>query len=448
MSYPGWGALLPCCGAALVIASHQIDFTYCGQLLSLRWVTSVGKMSYALYLWHWPIYVLLVATTDALELKITLKVLCVFLTFIAASFSHVWVEPYFRSESKVPSHVFLKISCCTWLTLMIIATVASATDEVRFTSRSSTICDNSHQLIEFLTPALDGGKCLTLLSDAQLSDVFLVNASEVHAENLMASKGWTQGYNSGILHLGPSQAGPQKISAAFIGDSHCQMYIESLTRLAEEYDKAIIYMCKDATLGTFSQPISGWDETRLSALDKWQPERVVWIEFWGVFEYHPEHFEYALNLLLKRTREVIIFGDVPTIPFPPIGDASDGLAKAWALNQGKKRGSFTFLNDLFEANKYKDLRLALEKTINRVASNASWHGRVKFVPVDQFFLHYASQKLMLLDPCNSTLVYKDFGHLNAEGARRVEPLLRKEIFGQAICNAKHEQPAFNPVGDT
>jgi peptidoglycan/LPS O-acetylase OafA/YrhL len=54
MPFPGVNALLPCVGAALIIAAGQSGTTLVGELLSLRPVVFIGLISYSLYLWHWP----------------------------------------------------------------------------------------------------------------------------------------------------------------------------------------------------------------------------------------------------------------------------------------------------------------------------------------------------------------------------------------------------------
>ncbi|MGG7565332.1 acyltransferase family protein [Rhodovulum sp. DZ06] len=53
MRFPGVIALAPCLGAALVIAAGPD--TVGGRLLALRPLVLVGLVSYALYLWHWPV---------------------------------------------------------------------------------------------------------------------------------------------------------------------------------------------------------------------------------------------------------------------------------------------------------------------------------------------------------------------------------------------------------
>ena len=55
--FPGWAALPPSLGAALIIAGGETGTSLIGRLLSLRPIAFVGLMSYSLYLWHWPVLV-------------------------------------------------------------------------------------------------------------------------------------------------------------------------------------------------------------------------------------------------------------------------------------------------------------------------------------------------------------------------------------------------------
>jgi peptidoglycan/LPS O-acetylase OafA/YrhL len=58
MRFPGEAALVPCLGAVLVIHAGRSFHGFAARLLSLRPVVFVGLISYSLYLWHWPLIVL------------------------------------------------------------------------------------------------------------------------------------------------------------------------------------------------------------------------------------------------------------------------------------------------------------------------------------------------------------------------------------------------------
>ena len=54
MAYPGWRALIPTVGAALVIWSSASSRIGCS-LLGAKPAIAIGLISYPLYLWHWPL---------------------------------------------------------------------------------------------------------------------------------------------------------------------------------------------------------------------------------------------------------------------------------------------------------------------------------------------------------------------------------------------------------
>lgn len=55
MSFPGANALVPVLAACLFIAANAPEPTRSGRLLALPGFVTIGKMSFSLYLWHWPL---------------------------------------------------------------------------------------------------------------------------------------------------------------------------------------------------------------------------------------------------------------------------------------------------------------------------------------------------------------------------------------------------------
>ncbi|NII56395.1 acyltransferase family protein [Luteibacter sp. SG786] len=102
---PGYATLVPVAAAALLIAAFDA-----GRVVEVRrarnwhsWLTSVGQMSYSLYLWHWPVIVLFKWTVGFSKPWQSATALA--LSFLLARLSWRFVERPFRSE-----HVFANVT--------------------------------------------------------------------------------------------------------------------------------------------------------------------------------------------------------------------------------------------------------------------------------------------------------------------------------------------------
>lgn len=82
--FPGTGALLPCSGAVLLIFAGR-RATLVGPILSNRLAVFLGRISYPLYLWHWPVFFALhrfdIDGTAAYAVAIAVAVLLSILTY-------------------------------------------------------------------------------------------------------------------------------------------------------------------------------------------------------------------------------------------------------------------------------------------------------------------------------------------------------------------------------
>ncbi len=184
LDFPGWRAALPVLGAAAFIL--YTPGTFLNNTLSSKALTSIGKISYSLYLWHWPIIVYY-RMIYGQELKFIDSVIVVLLSFAIATISYLYIEQPFRQKSfrVIPANVIVKfgsISLLTFVTLGLIIWHASSylikipenvaiisnyskyteTEEYRLQFRSGD-CFLSSNTDDFLS--FNHSKCLTISNE-------------------------------------------------------------------------------------------------------------------------------------------------------------------------------------------------------------------------------------------------------------------------------------------
>ncbi|MCF7789558.1 MAG: acyltransferase [Prosthecobacter sp.] len=95
--FPGLGALPPCLGTALIIASSDARVSIVGRLLSFRPLVLLGLVSYPLYLWHWPLLIWAKYLTGY-ELSTATRIELLLASLVLAILSWKFVETPFRQR--------------------------------------------------------------------------------------------------------------------------------------------------------------------------------------------------------------------------------------------------------------------------------------------------------------------------------------------------------------
>ena len=104
-AFPGWAALAPCLGAALIIHSGSKGDTPIYRLLSSKGFVFVGLISYSLYLWHWPLIVFYKASFG--YPSYAAMALLGAVSLVVAAISWRYVETPFRKRTRLVSRKYL-----------------------------------------------------------------------------------------------------------------------------------------------------------------------------------------------------------------------------------------------------------------------------------------------------------------------------------------------------
>ena len=97
--FPGAWAAVPVLGtAAIVVAGEGGHPTYVGRLLSVRPAVLVGDWSYSIYLWHWPLIVLLRSNLGPERFNtVPVRVGLLVVVLVVSWASYRWIETPFRT---------------------------------------------------------------------------------------------------------------------------------------------------------------------------------------------------------------------------------------------------------------------------------------------------------------------------------------------------------------
>ena len=153
--FPGSAALWPCLGTAGLIYFNNIGRqfrTHIAKYLETPALTYIGKISYSLYLWHWPIMVYL-RYTNRLELEIPVALLGLALSFLAGSISYHFIESPFRLRRFLPTQKRL-ILTSSLFSLLIIGTGAGISEwdglPARWTPQITSILGTAKSPVRYI----------------------------------------------------------------------------------------------------------------------------------------------------------------------------------------------------------------------------------------------------------------------------------------------------------
>ncbi|MFL0810272.1 MAG: acyltransferase [Agarilytica sp.] len=112
--FPGVSALLPCLGTALIIYTGNNQLNWIHRALSNIVPVFIGKLSYSLYLWHWPVYVLYTYNVTY-AIGLLDGIIMFTLVFLLSYLSWKFVEAPFRTGKAFFSHTRASVYTSTAL---------------------------------------------------------------------------------------------------------------------------------------------------------------------------------------------------------------------------------------------------------------------------------------------------------------------------------------------
>jgi len=406
-NFPGLSALLPCVGAVLIIISGKQNKTLIVKFLSNRILVFIGKMSYSLYLWHFPIIIFYKEYTNQKTINPLAATILALIIFIISYFSWRFIEKPFRKH-----YVFVKKSKFSF-------------DLARHPFFISALC-----IVFFIT--LNSISKITHGFNFRFSSELILQDKDLdqYATFIKGKKCGVGKKSHAFPDISDCVVGPnqQNFEVALFGDSHAGHYSQSVVSWAEKRGLSVMsfYLFSCPPLLTKDHILNKnekcW-EYRQKVLKILKENPHIKYVFLGSswFEHKEEKDDYknlfrenfaeTLKVISSLNKKIVILGRIPN--FDVTGSGGNPLQciekKSLPL---QKLSPFPVPNctniEISYFAKQQEFENIMKEEVSKYKNAAFF---------DPFPYFCDSQKCSAIK--NNKLLYADQGHLNKNGAQYI-----------------------------
>jgi peptidoglycan/LPS O-acetylase OafA/YrhL len=305
--FPGALALVPAMGSFGVLVAIADQDGLLARLLATPAAVRIGKLSYSLYLWHWPLIVICRTYAELTNRSPLVGQLVGTLASLPlAALAYRLVERPLRDRGPGRRRRLAAIGAgfagCAAVCLALAARHPVADPEARFdrlTFRGSL----------YNVGDLDGAAAIA--EGIRIADV------ERPRRPLATREIWRTG---GLIH----SWGPGAPRVVLLGSSHALMYAGLIDDICRTLEVPVAFLCADAT-SAFSPITPGasfptpalareFDDARRRWIAAWRPDVLIVVDRW---DQYPTTLDTKLRELLGElapyARHVIVPGQIPAL---------------------------------------------------------------------------------------------------------------------------------------
>lgn len=269
MAYPGFWAIIPTLGAVLALASDLQD----GKLLKLmawRPIQFVGDVSYSIYLWHWPLIILLPFVIGPLGTMA--KISIVIGSFALAALSQKYIEQPFinigrREGARNHTAITAMAVTCGVLLASSLAFSAQADSTIRVElAEQQAVVESGPDCLGAASKAPDGVVCV----NPDLATVLLPSADLAsHDSPSLLLPEFCQGTKAADAKPKPCNltGKTSEVKIAMIGDSHSAQYMAAMMSLAKKNNWQVVSFSKGGCPLSYAE--RSHDAVLKAACKKW-----------------------------------------------------------------------------------------------------------------------------------------------------------------------------------
>jgi peptidoglycan/LPS O-acetylase OafA/YrhL len=402
--FPGYAALWPTLAAIFIIlAGNNGGSLGVHKFLSLKPLIKLGNLSYALYLWHWPILVFYFIISGKETVSLTHGILILLASIVLSCFTTYIVEKPIRTMQKTsPKWKRGSAVAACMIPVVLIASVWSHQINQANAALANLVENKEYPgaLAAFSTSVEGDTEIPVMPTPLQAQD----DLPKVYEDNCHQSLS-----KSEVIACEYGVTDNPGSTIALVGGSHSAQWLPALEVIAEEENIKIINYTKSACRFTGEEVNSSTSES--------------------CYEWNKE----LINTLVS-TKPDLVF---TTADVGRKAEVPEGFVQQWeTLNDAgipvfalRDNAWFDFdVPSCVEEKGEDSLECAQER--EKALPSVSPFSKLDYVPEN---VHYADLTDYLCDEdyCKpvkgNVLVYRDKHHITATYARTMAPILKKEL---------------------
>lgn len=282
--FPGYAALWPTLGAVLVLLAGSGNSVWgVAALLRARPLQFLGSISYALYLWHWPLLILVYAYSGTREVSLGQGMAILLVSMLLAWLTTRFLERPVRRDlfpGPGPVRAFAFGAACVTTTALVLAVWAGYTLRLQSLEidAATRVGSTDYPGAQVLMPgfAVDGP-----VPRSPLPGPFRIK-SDLPASYSDASH---QQLLNDQVRVGEYGKRDGRYVIALVGGSHSAQWLPALQVIAERQDLRILNMTKsgcwfsdeaksDQALEGAAESCGRWNRNLLKELERIRPDAV------------------------------------------------------------------------------------------------------------------------------------------------------------------------------